>query len=57
MLIASVNARWVEVRRKGKDDTGAGAWSSTVYSGAQDVLFDTMGLTAPLAAIYEDSDL
>ncbi len=53
VLIDSVNARWVEARRK----DGTGAWSSTVYSGAQGVTFDTVGLTVPMAAIYEDSDL
>lgn len=52
-LVDSIGARWVEVRRK--DSTGA--WSSTVYSGAQDVTFDTLGLTVSMAAIYEDSDL
>ena len=52
-LIDSVSARWVEVRRK--DDTGT--WTSTVYSGAQDVTFDTVGLTIPMSAIYEDSDI
>jgi Uma2 family endonuclease len=53
VLIDSANSRWVEVRRK--DD--AGLWSSTVYSGAENVLFDTVGLTVPMDAIYEDSDL
>jgi len=53
MLIDSIGARWVEVRRK----DGTGAWSSTVYSGVQDVTFDTIGLSVPMAAIYEDSDL
>ena len=53
VLVDSVSARWVEVRRR--DD--AGAWASTVYSGTQDVPFETVGLTAPMAAIYEDSDL
>lgn len=53
VLIDSVNARWVEIRRK--DDTGA--WRSTVYSGTQDVTFETIGLIVPMAAIYEDSDL
>ncbi len=52
-LVDSIAARWVEVRRK--DDTGA--WSSTVYSGARSVTFDTVGLTLPMDAIYEDSDL
>lgn len=53
MLIDSANTRWVEVRRQ---DT-AGAWSMTVYSGVQSVTFDTVGLTVPMAPIYEDSDL
>lgn len=53
VLIDSVNARWVEVRRK--DATGA--WSSTVYSGAQDVPLETIGLTMSMTAIYEDSDI
>ena len=52
-LVDSISARWVEVRRK----DAVGAWSSTVYSGAQDVTFDTIGLTVLMAAIYEDSDL
>ena len=53
MLIDSVNTRWVEVRRK--DATGA--WLSSVYSGTQDVPIATIGLTMPIAAIYEDSDV
>jgi len=52
-LIDSINARWVDVRRR--DDTGA--WSSTMYSGAQSVTFDTANLTVSMGAIYEDSDL
>jgi Uma2 family endonuclease len=53
VLIDSSNARWVEVRRKDNADV----WSSTVYSGAENVFIDTVGLTVPMAAIYEDSDL
>jgi Uma2 family endonuclease len=53
VLIDSTNARWVEVRRK----DNAGIWSSTVYSGAEDVFIDTLSLTVPIDAIYEDSDL
>lgn len=53
ILIDSISARWVEARRKDR----VGAWSSTVYSGAQDVLFDSVGITVPMDAIYEDSDL
>ncbi len=53
VLIDSISSRWVEVRRK--DDNGM--WSSTVYSGAEDVHFESVGLTVPMDAIYEDSDL
>lgn len=53
ILIDSINARWVEARRTDEK----GTWSSTVYSGVQDVVFATIGLTVPMAAIYEDSDL
>ncbi len=53
LLVDSVNARRVEVRRK--DD--AGAWSSTVYSDEQDVPIGTVGLSLSMDSIYEDSDL
>lgn len=53
LLIDSINARWIEARRKDE----AGAWSSVVYSGGDNILLETVGLTIPVAAIYEDSDL
>jgi Uma2 family endonuclease len=53
VLIDSINARYVEVRRK--DDLGT--WSSTVYGSTDSVHFAALDLTVPMAAIYEDSDL
>lgn len=53
VLIDSILARWVEVRRKAE----TGAWSSTVYTGTQDVFMETLGLAASMDALYEDSDL
>jgi Uma2 family endonuclease len=53
VLVDSINARWVEARRK----DSAGAWASVVYSGGQEVVFGTLGLSVPMDAIYEDSDL
>ncbi len=53
VLVDSIADRWVEVRRK--DD--AGAWSVTTYSDIQAVHLHTLGITLPLAAFYEDSDI
>ncbi len=53
VLIDSVTTRWVEVRRR--DDTGG--WTSTTYSGADDIHVDTINAVIPIAAIYEDTDL
>src|SRR5919206_186678 len=43
----------VEVWRR----AAAGAWTSTVYGPADDVVLDSLALTLPMDLIYEDSGL
>lgn len=53
VLVDSIDARWVEVRRK----DGAGVWEATVYEHADNVHLASLDLTIALAALYEYSDL
>ena len=53
VLIDSINARQVEVRRPGS----AESWSLILWSGADEVRLESISLSTSLAAIYEDSDL
>ncbi len=53
VLIDGIDSRRVEVRR----NEGSGTWSTTLYAGSDDVHLAAIGLTIPMGAIYEDTDL
>ena len=52
-MLVEYRRREVEVWRR----AAAGAWTSTVYGPADDVVLDSLALTLPMDLIYEDSGL
>jgi Uma2 family endonuclease len=52
-VLVEYRRREVEVWRR----DAAGAWTSTIYGPADDVVLDSVALTLPMDLIYEDSGL
>jgi Uma2 family endonuclease len=52
-VLVEYRRREVEVWRR----DAAGAWTSTIYGPADDVVLDSVALTLPMVLIYEDSGL
>ncbi len=52
-VLVDYRRREVEVRRR----EAAGTWSATTYRPGDDIRLDSMGLTLPMDAIYEDSGI